>query len=65
MGLGYAVLAFAVGAAGGGLLVDVLSSNVHDRSMEAAMTGAFFLGPLAAVVGFVVGFARGGGGRRA
>ena len=64
MGLGCAVLGFAVGAAGGGLLVDALSSNVHDRSVEAAMTGAFLLGPLAAVIGFVVGFARGGGGRR-
>ena len=24
-----------------------VSSNVHDRSMEAAMTGAFVIGPLA------------------
>ena len=63
IGFGCAVLGYAVGAAGGGLVVDELSSNVHDRSVEAAMTGAFAIGPLAAVVGFVVGFAR--GGRRA
>jgi hypothetical protein len=61
IGLGCAVLGFGVGAAGGGLLVDLLSSNVHDRSMEAAMTGAFFIGPFFALIGFVVGFARGGG----
>lgn len=65
IGFGCAVVGFAVGAAGGGLLVDVLSSNVHDRSVEAAMTGAFAIGPLCAVIGFVVGFARGGGGGRA
>ena len=63
MGLGCAVLGFAVGAAGGGLVVDALSSNVHDRSVEAAMTGAFFIGRLFAVIAFAVGFAR--GGRRA
>jgi|RhiMethySRZTD1v2_1073278.scaffolds.fasta_scaffold594314_2 hypothetical protein len=63
IGLGCAVVGWAVGAAGGGLLVDALSSNVHDRSTEAAMTGAFFIGPLFAVIGFAVGVAR--GGRRA
>jgi len=32
----------------------MLSSNTHDKSMEAAMTGAFYTGPLAAVLGFVL-----------
>jgi hypothetical protein len=58
------VLGYAVGAAVGGLLVDAVSSNTHDRSVEAAMTGAFAIGPLVAVIAFVVGFARAGGGRR-
>ena len=46
------------GAFGGGYLITVLSSNQHDRSVEAAMTGAFVLGPLAAVIGFVIGAVR-------
>ena len=31
-----------------------VSSNVHDRSMEAAMTGAFVIGPLAGLVAVIV-----------
>jgi hypothetical protein len=34
-------------------LVNLMSSNSHDRSVEAAMTGAFFIGPLVAVLAFV------------
>jgi hypothetical protein len=61
--LGVAVLGYAAGGFGGGALVSLLSSNTHDRSVEAAMTGAFVTGPLVAVVGFVVAYlasARGG-----
>ena len=58
MGVLGAVLGYALGAFGGGFLVSVLSSNTHDRSVEAAMTGAFVLGPLAAVVGALVGIWR-------
>ena len=54
-----AVGGYIVGALIGYLLIEALSSNVHDRSVEAAMTSAFVLGPLGAVVGFVVGFRRG------
>ena len=50
------VLGYIVGGFGGGALVSLLSSNTHDRSVEAAMTGAFVLGPLVAVVAFVAGF---------
>jgi len=53
-----ALLGYAIGGLGGGFLVSVLSSNPHDRSVEAAMTGAFVLGPLGALVGFVSGFLR-------
>ena len=52
------LIGYAVGAFGGGYLVSLLSSNTHDRSVEAAMSGAFVLGPLAALVGAGVGFWR-------
>ena len=54
----WAVPAYFVGAFGGGYLVSVLSSNTHDRSLEAAMTGAFLWGPAAGLIGFVVGAMR-------
>jgi hypothetical protein len=57
-GLLWMIPSYLVGAFGGGYLIDVLSSNQHDRSVEAAMTGAFVLGPIAAIVGFVIGAAR-------
>lgn len=44
---------YLVGAFGGGWLVTALSSNMHDRSVEAAMTGAFFFGPALAVAAFI------------
>jgi hypothetical protein len=47
------------------LLVDLLSSNTHDKSVEAAMSSAFFYGPIAAAAAFLVVFfllrARGAG----
>ena len=52
---GYLVVAFV-----GYFLLDWFSSTTHDRSVEAAMTSAFVLGPLGAVAGFLVGFALGG-----
>ena len=50
---GAALLAYPVGGFLGGFLLSVLSSNQHDRSVEAAMTGAFVIGPLTAVAAFV------------
>jgi hypothetical protein len=47
---------YLVGAVGGGWLISILSSNTHDVSVEAAMTGAFVTGPLAALVAFIAGF---------
>ena len=58
IGLLCAVAGYLLGAFGGGFLVSVFSSNQHDRSVEAAMTGAFVIGPLAAIVGFVAGLTR-------
>ena len=55
---GILVLAAAVGYAGGfaiGMgLVNLWSSNRHDKSMEAAMTAAFLFGPIGAVIGLIV-----------
>jgi hypothetical protein len=56
---GYIVAAFA-----GYFLIDWFSSNVHDRSVEAAMTSVFVFGPFGAVIGFVAGFVFGGRIRR-
>jgi hypothetical protein len=58
IGLLWAVPGYLVGAFGGGYLVSVMSSNQHDRSLEAAMTGAFVFGPLAALVAFIAGAIR-------
>ena len=53
-----AVLGYALGAFGGGFLISVFSSNTHDRSVEAAMTGAFVFGPAMAILGAALGFLR-------
>jgi hypothetical protein len=58
--IAWAIGGYLVGAFGGGFLINVLSSNQFDRSMEAAMTGAFVTGPLAGVIAFIVGFVRSG-----
>lgn len=52
------LLGYVLGGFGGGFVVSVLASNTHDRSVEAAMTGAFVLGPLAAIVGVLLGARR-------
>ena len=56
----FGIVGYLVAAAAGYFLVGQLSSNVHDRSVEAAMTSTFVFGPLGALAGFVVGFIRGG-----
>jgi len=55
IGLLWAVPAYGLGAFGGGYFIYLTSANQHDRSVEAAMTGAFVLGPLAALIGFLIG----------
>lgn len=54
-GLLWGVAAYVAGAALGALLVSRLSSNRHDRSQEAAVTGLLVAGPLCALVGFGYG----------
>jgi hypothetical protein len=51
--LGIAVIGYVLGALAGCGAITLLSDNRHDRSVEAAMTGAFATGPLLAVIGFV------------
>lgn len=42
---------FAAGAVIGAVLVELLSKNTHDKSLEIAMTAFFFAGPIGAVIG--------------
>ena len=49
-----AIIGYLMGLFGGMFLLDIFSSNVHDKSMEAAMTGAFVFGPMMALVAVVV-----------
>jgi cytochrome bd-type quinol oxidase subunit 2 len=55
---GLAVLAatggYLIGLLGGMFLIEAYSSNQHDKSVEAAMTGAFVSGPLMAAVAVIV-----------
>lgn len=53
-----ASLGYILGAVAGYFLVEGLSSNTHDRSLEAAMTGAFVVGPLFAIVAFIAVFVK-------
>jgi hypothetical protein len=62
-GLLFAVIGFVVAGVAAYFLILTFSANVHDRSVEAAMTSVFFYGPLGAVAGLVGGLVF--GGRRA
>ena len=53
------IAGYLIGAGLGAAAIQVLSSNTHDKSMEIAMTSAFFTGPIGAVIGVVVGWMRG------
>ena len=48
------LVGYVAGAFGGGFLVSALSSNRHDKSVEAAMTGAFVIGPIVAIIAFII-----------
>ena len=52
--LGVAIAAYIVGVFISMQLVMLLSSNTHDRSVEAAMTSAFVYGPVIALIAFCV-----------
>ena len=59
-GLLFAVAGFIVAAIASYFLILGFSSNMHDRSVEAAMTSAFFFGPVGSVIAFVGGVIFGG-----
>ncbi|GGN04321.1 hypothetical protein GCM10010967_44070 [Dyadobacter beijingensis] len=48
-----AFAAYLIAAVGGYYAIVKLSSNSHDKSMEASMTSAFVLGPIAAIITFI------------
>jgi hypothetical protein len=48
-----AIGGYLLGLFGGMVLIEISSSNTHDKSVEAAMTGAFVFGPLAAVLAVI------------
>lgn len=56
----FAVVGFVVAAGVGYFLVSTLSSNRHDRSLEAIMTSLFVIGPIGAIVAGVVAYFRAG-----
>ena len=58
--LGYSLLGYVAMALLGYVAVGQFSTNAQDRQLEAAMTAAFVTGPLGAMIGFIVGFMRGG-----
>ncbi len=45
---------YAVGVLLGMVAVNLLSANQHDKAMEAAMTGFFFVGPILAILSVAV-----------
>ena len=55
---GLAVLAaiggYVIGLFGGMLLIETFSTNRLDKCLEAAMTGAFVIGPFMAVAAVIV-----------
>jgi len=56
----WGVVFYLAGATAGCMGVHFFSSNRHDRDVEAAMTSAFFYGPVAGAIGLVFGAIRGG-----
>ena len=45
---------YMAGLFGGMLAIETFSPNTHDKSLEAAMTGAFVIGPLMAVLAVIM-----------
>ena len=49
---------YLIGALATYALIVLLSSNTHDRGVEAPMTAAFLGGPVVALVAFIIGAVR-------
>jgi hypothetical protein len=54
----YAIAGYVLGVIAGLVLVSSLSTNTHDRSVEAAMTAAFVVGPVGAFLAALFGLVR-------
>ena len=52
------VLGYIAGAGLGYMAITLLSSNTHDKAVEAAMTSAFAAGPIGAVIGLILALMR-------
>lgn len=52
------IAGYVIGAGLGAAAIQLFSSNTHDKSVELAMTAAFYTGPIGAVIGAVVGWMR-------
>ena len=48
-------MGYYLGALVSGVLVNLFSGNVHDKSLEAAMTAGLIGGPVGALLGLVAG----------
>jgi hypothetical protein len=48
------IVGYLVGLFGGMVLINTFSPNKHDKSVEAAMTSAFVIGPVVAILAFVI-----------
>ena len=47
------VIGYGIGLFGGMWLVNTFSNNPRDRELEAAMTGAFVIGPIVAILALI------------
>jgi hypothetical protein len=56
VGCGALVGGYLLGLFGGMLLINLFSPNSHDRGMEAAMTSAFVIGPITAILAAILTF---------
>jgi hypothetical protein len=54
----WAIGSYVLAVAASYIAVLNLSSNRHDREVEAVMTSVFFFGPIAACTGLVIGYLR-------
>lgn len=57
------LLGYVAGALAGAMLVQLFSTNTHDKSLEVAMTAAFVAGPAGAVIGVLIAWFTGGSRR--
>jgi hypothetical protein len=54
------IAGYLAGAGAGAVLVQLLSTNSHDKSVELAMTALLVTGPIGALIGLVIGLVAAG-----